>query len=54
MCEQLDDNMRLTMAHLQLGRALVMVGSRGEAIRQLERVLELAADQGLIHPHVGE
>jgi tetratricopeptide (TPR) repeat protein len=42
VCEQLGDNMRLTMAHLQLGRSLVMVGRMSDAVRHLERALELA------------
>lgn len=43
VCEQLGDNMRLTMAHFQLGRALVMAGRMSDAVRHLERALELAA-----------
>lgn len=42
LCTQLGDDMRLTMAHFHLGRALVMVGRGSDAIPQLERVLELA------------
>jgi tetratricopeptide (TPR) repeat protein len=43
VCEQLNDTMRLTMAHFQLGRALVLVGRGSDAVPQLERALELAA-----------
>lgn len=42
LCTQLGDDMRLTMAHFHLGRALVMVGRGSDAIVELERVLQLA------------